>query len=111
MRTGIKPAGLRLGVSLGFVAKHTANLSKDLVNAVNAGIVYKHTVMNADEQVVNAVIDENQDVIVYAKTGEKPLFCFKRERVRFRLGRKLKRYPKHDHDSAVNPLMGVNSFV
>lgn len=69
MRTGIKPAGLRLGVSLGFVAKHTANLSKDLVNAVNAGIVYKHTVMNADEQVVNAVIDENQDVIVYAETG------------------------------------------
>lgn len=53
------------GVSLGFVAKHTANLSKDLVNVVNAGIVYKHTVMNADEQIVNAVnavIDEKLEI-------------------------------------------------
>lgn len=53
------------GVSLGFVAKHTANLSKDMVNAVNAGIVYKHMVMNADEQIVNAVnavIDEKLEI-------------------------------------------------
>lgn len=57
-RTGaysIRKLADKYDVSIGFVAKHTSDLGKDLESVVNAGVAYKQALASENEHLVNAV--------------------------------------------------------
>ena len=59
-RTGeysIRDLAKKHGVSIGFIAKHTANVDKDGVEVVNAGVQYRQGLSGHNEHFVNAVND------------------------------------------------------